>query len=122
MSKIEEEKKQQELVSGKIKEMDTSAFTVHRMEVNEAVKHLKTDLDKGLTEAEAKKRLEEYGANELDKEEEKSLLARIMEQFEDILVQILLAAATISFVIALTGKYKIFIKAIHGSQKIHNTR
>lgn len=45
MSKIEEEKKQQELVSGKIKEMDTSAFTVHRMEVNEAVKHLKTDLD-----------------------------------------------------------------------------
>ena len=59
--------------------MDTSAFTVHRMEVKEAVKHLKTDLDKGLTEADAKKRLEEYGANELDKEEEKSLLARIME-------------------------------------------
>ena len=85
--------------------MDTSAFTVHRMQVDEAVKHLKTDLDKGLTEAEAKKRLEEYGANELDKEEEKSLLARIMEQFEDILVQILLAAATISFIIAITGKY-----------------
>lgn len=117
MSKIEEEKKQQELVAGKIKEMDTSAFTVHRMEVKEAVKHLKTDLDKGLTEVDAKKRLEEYGANELDKEEEKSLLARIMEQFEDILVQILLAAATISFIIALTGKCKIFIKAILGSQE-----
>ena len=57
-SKIEEEKKQQELVSSKIKEMDTSAFTVHRMKVDEAVKYLTTDLDKGLTEAETAKRLE----------------------------------------------------------------
>lgn len=84
--------------------MDTSAFTVHRMKVDEALKHLTTDLAKGLTQAEAEKRLEQYGSNELEKEEEKSLLARIMEQFEDILVQILLAAATISFIIALTGK------------------
>ena len=48
--------------------------------------------------------MEEHGANELDKEDDKSLFERIMEQFEDILVQILLAAATISFVIAITGK------------------
>jgi hypothetical protein len=39
-SKIEEEKKQQELVSSKIQEMDTSAFTVHRMTIEESVKHL----------------------------------------------------------------------------------
>ena len=85
-SKIEEEKKQQELVSSKIQAMDTSAFTVHRMKVDEALKHLATDLGKGLTQAEAENRLEKYGPNELEKEEEKSLLARIMEQFEDILV------------------------------------
>ena len=78
-SKVEEEKKQQALVSSKIAEMDTSNFTIHRMTVEGAAKHLKTDLDKGLTEAEATKRLGEYGPNELDKEEDKSLLARIME-------------------------------------------
>jgi len=39
----------------------------------------------------------------LDKEEDKTLWERIMEQFEDTLVKILLAAATVSLVIALTG-------------------
>ena len=53
----------------------------------------------------AKKRLEEYGPNELEAEPEKSLWERIVEQFEDVLVRILLASATISFVIAITGKY-----------------
>ena len=57
-SKIEEEKKQQELVSSKIQEMDTSAFIVHKMTIEESVKHLSTSLYKGLTEAEAAKRLE----------------------------------------------------------------
>ena len=53
----------------------------------------------------AKKRLEEYGPNELEAEPEKSLWERIVEQFEDVLVRILLASATISFVIAITGKF-----------------
>lgn len=44
-----------------------------------------------------------YGKNELDKEEEKSLWERIVEQFEDLLVRILLLAAIISFTIAVTG-------------------
>jgi len=39
----------------------------------------------------------------LDKEEEDSLWDRIKEQFEDPLARILLASATISFAIALTG-------------------
>jgi len=41
----------------------------------------------------------------LEAEEEKSLWERIVEQFEDILVRILLASATISFIIAVTGKF-----------------
>jgi magnesium-transporting ATPase (P-type) len=48
-----------------------------------------------------------YGPNELDAEEEKSIWARIAEQFEDELVIILLVAAVISFVIALTGNYSL---------------
>ena len=72
--------------------------------MKDAAKHLKTDLTKGLSWDEVKTRLEEHGSNELDAEEDKTLWERIVEQFEDILVQILLASATISFIIAITGK------------------
>jgi magnesium-transporting ATPase (P-type) len=56
-----------------------------------------------LTSAEYKKRIAQYGANELDAEEETSLWEKIKEQFEDLLARILLLAATISFTIALLG-------------------
>lgn len=44
-----------------------------------------------------------HGPNELEAEEEKSLWEKIKENFEDLLARILLLAATISFIIALTG-------------------
>lgn len=83
--------------------MDIKKFTTHKQSIEEVVKAQKTDLKKGLTSAEAKARLEKYGPNELTAEPEKSLWESIAEQFEDILVRILLASATISFIIAVTG-------------------
>jgi magnesium-transporting ATPase (P-type) len=68
------------------------------------VKELNTDIKKGLTSEEVEIRLAKYGENSLAKEEETSLWERIKEAFEDLLVRILLLAATISFIIALTGK------------------
>jgi len=59
--------------------LDTSKFTAHKMSVEEALKQYQTDLKKGLTSAEAEKRLKEHGPNELDAEEEKSLWERIIE-------------------------------------------
>ena len=85
--------------------MDIKKFTTHKQSIEEVVKTQKTDLKKGLTSAEAKARLEKYGPNELTAEPEKSLWESIAEQFEDILVRILLASATISFIIAVTGKF-----------------
>ena len=58
------------------------------------------DVNKGLGEAEAERRLEKYGPNELKKAEPTSLLAMILEQFDDTLVKILLLAACVSFVLA----------------------
>lgn len=103
MNKLEAEEKQEEIQKQLISKMDTSKFTIHKMNIADAAKSLNTDLKKGLTSAEAEKRLEKYGPNELDAEEDKSLWESIVEQFEDILVRILLASATISFVIAITG-------------------
>ena len=105
MSSKEQEEKTQKQVNEAIQKLDTSRFTVHKMTVAETQTHLQTSLETGLSKAEVEKRLAKYGRNELDKEEEKSLWERIIEQFEDLLVQILLGAATVSFIIALTGKY-----------------
>lgn len=103
-NKLEAEEKLTAVQADLLKKLDTSKFTVHKLTVAQAVKELNTDLEKGLSSAEAAKRLEKYGPNELEAEPEKTLWERIAEQFEDVLVQILLAAATISFVIAMTGK------------------
>ncbi|XP_068161225.1 ATPase sarcoplasmic/endoplasmic reticulum Ca2+ transporting 1, like isoform X3 [Antennarius striatus] len=54
----------------------------------------------GLTTDQFKKNLEKHGYNELPAEEGKSIWELIVEQFEDLLVRILLLAACISFVLA----------------------
>ena len=102
--KLEAEEKQEALQQELIKRMDLSSFTAHLLDVEGATTNFDTNLKTGLSSKEAAARLEEHGHNELSHEEEKSLWERIIEQFDDILVQILLASATVSFLIALAGK------------------
>ena len=52
--------------------------------------------DAGLTDEEAKKRLEQYGPNELQEGKRKSVLRIFLEQFADFTVIILIIAAIIS--------------------------
>ncbi|XP_032803350.1 sarcoplasmic/endoplasmic reticulum calcium ATPase 2 isoform X1 [Petromyzon marinus] len=54
----------------------------------------------GLSPDQVKRARDKYGPNELPAEEGKSLWELVMEQFEDLLVRILLLAACISFVLA----------------------
>ncbi|CAI5790643.1 endoplasmic reticulum calcium ATPase 1 isoform X1 [Podarcis lilfordi] len=54
----------------------------------------------GLSPEQVKKHLEKYGYNELPAEEGKTIWELVVEQFEDLLVRILLLAACISFVLA----------------------
>ena len=63
--------------------------------------HFNANFDKGLTTADAEKRLEKQGENKLDDEEETSIWDKVREAFDDLLAKILLLAAFISFVIAL---------------------
>ena len=87
-----------------LKNLDLKEFQYHKKTVEEVVSELKTDLKTGLTQKEADSRLLQYGHNQLEKEEEESLFEKIKEQFEDLLVRILLLAAIVSFIIAITGK------------------
>ncbi|CDQ88383.1 unnamed protein product [Oncorhynchus mykiss] len=58
------------------------------------------NMETGLTPDQVKKNLAKYGPNALPAEEGKTTWELIVEQFEDLLVRILLLAACISFVLA----------------------
>ncbi|XP_026194492.1 calcium-transporting ATPase 2, endoplasmic reticulum-type [Cyclospora cayetanensis] len=73
----------------------------HVATVKEVLNYHQTSLDVGLSSEVAAERLEHFGPNELKHEEGKSLLQLILEQFQDLLVRILLAAAVVSFILAL---------------------
>ena len=60
--------------------------------------HFGVTQEDGLSEAQVAEAREAHGYNELPAEETKSMFALVLEQFDDLLVQILLLAAVISFV------------------------
>lgn len=66
----------------------------------ECCDYFSVNTERGLSQDQVKKGREKYGLNELPAEEGKSLLTLVLEQFDDLLVKILLLAAVISFVLA----------------------
>lgn len=62
---------------------------------------LDSDAKNGLTEEQAAARLDKYGPNKLKEGKKKTNLQRFLGQFADVMILILLAAAFVSFVIAI---------------------
>lgn len=73
----------------------------HSIESAQVLKELNTDIHQGLTEDEAKRRIEKCGYNELKKEDKVSPLTIFVNQFKNILIIILLIATILS---ALVGE------------------
>lgn len=71
----------------------------HSLSVEEAVSNLGADLQKGLTAAEATRRLQEHGPNTLRAMEKVPWYAVLARQFRDVLIFILLIAAVISLAV-----------------------
>lgn len=65
--------------------------------IQETLSQLKSDQRNGLTEAEAQTRLRQNGKNELEESKRKTAAESFLEQLNDPLICILLAAAAISF-------------------------
>ena len=86
---MEEEKKKQE------------AYPAHSKQISEVKEHFQTDLEKGLSSEEAKKRLDEYGPNKLEEGKRVPFIIKLLKQFIEPMVIVLLIAALISFVIFL---------------------
>jgi magnesium-transporting ATPase (P-type) len=74
----------------------------HSLEVKELSEHLRVDLEKGLISSEAKKRLDQYGGNKLTLSSRRSPFLRYLDQFKNLLILILIAAA---FIAALLGEW-----------------
>ncbi|HIU49021.1 MAG TPA: HAD-IC family P-type ATPase, partial [Candidatus Avimonoglobus intestinipullorum] len=76
-------------------------MTWHNLSEKETLKALSTDREQGLSEREAAKRLKQYGENRLAEKKRKGFLKRFLEQFNDFMIIVLLAAAAVSFGISL---------------------
>lgn len=74
----------------------------YSMPKDEVLKKLNSDEKKGLTEKQASDLLAKHGKNKLQEKKKKTNLQRFAEQFKDVMILILLAAAAVSFVIACT--------------------
>ncbi len=75
-------------------------MTFHSQSADETLKELSAQPQTGLSASKAAALLAQYGENRLKEKKKKTNLQRFLEQFKDVLILILLAAALISFVIA----------------------
>ncbi len=81
--------------------MEALSLSAYQQTAIDVVKKLEVNIKTGLTISETKKRLAEYGENTIRESKKKNNLQRFFEQFKDIMILILIAAAAISFFIAL---------------------
>src|SRR5499433_1777713 len=73
----------------------------HAMAVDEVVRRLATDIEKGLDAGEAAARLQKYGPNRLPEGKKRGPFMRFISQFNNILVYVLLGAGFIKLMLNL---------------------
>lgn len=85
----------------------------HSKTKDEVLSNLSTSAKKGLSAQQAKELKEKYGENKLREKKKKTNLQRFFDQFKDVMILILIAAAVISFVIAcIEGNPKEFFEPV----------
>ena len=89
---VKEAKKEETVLS---KEQNKDLFYTQSSE--EVLRNLDSSVE-GLSTAQAQERLAAYGRNELEEGEKRSLLAKFLDQFKDLMIIILLAAAALSVI------------------------
>ncbi|CCK83588.1 P-type cation-transporting ATPase [Lactobacillus equicursoris 66c] len=76
------------------------AKTYYKQDIPSLLAEFDTDTNKGLSDSSAKERLAKYGANALAGKKKRSMFARFMDQFKDLMIIVLLVAAVLSGVVA----------------------
>ncbi|MFR6331318.1 MAG: cation-translocating P-type ATPase [Eisenbergiella sp.] len=78
-------------------------MTQYSESLDAVVSGLQSSRTEGLTSTRAEERLREYGPNQLRAKKKKTNLQRFFEQFKDVMILILIAAAVVSFIVACNG-------------------
>lgn len=76
----------------------------HHEKAEAVVKELSSDVTAGLSEAQVQESRNRFGENRLREKKKKTNMQRFADQFKDVMILILIAAAVISFVIACMEK------------------
>ena len=75
-------------------------MTAHHSTRESVIRELDTDQSRGLGSEQIAEKRSRFGENKLREKKKKSYLQRFIDQFKDVMILILLAAAAVSFVIA----------------------
>lgn len=81
--------------------MSEGNYRPYNDSVQDVTSRLNVDPAQGLSSQEAKQRLEQYGANEIQEQEHRSLMQKFVDQFKDFMIIVLLVAAVISGVVGV---------------------
>lgn len=76
----------------------------HHEEKNAVLSNFGVEPSKGLNNKQIEERTAKYGANKLKEKKKKTTLQRFMDQFKDVMILILIAAAIVSFVVVCVEK------------------
>ncbi len=88
-------------------------MTTHNMEALKVVQLLHSDETAGLTQKQVEENRMQYGENKLREKKKKTNFSRFLNQFKDVMILILIAAAMISFAIAcVEGEPKEFFEPV----------
>ena len=78
-------------------------MSFHSQTKESVLSSLSSNLDNGLSSSQVSELQAKYGPNKLREKKKKTYLQRFFDQFKDVMILILIAAAVVSFVIACTG-------------------
>lgn len=84
----------------------------HLLESAHVLKELDVKPKRGLSSTEVDQRQAKYGLNEIEEGESRSKLAILTDQFRDVMVLILIAAAVVSFVLAVIEGHGEYLDSI----------
>ncbi len=79
-------------------------MTFHDKTREEVLLSLEGNRESGLSSADAAEKLKKYGENKLKEKKKKTMAARFLDQFKDVMIIILLLAAAISFTVICVEK------------------
>ena len=79
-------------------------MSAHNQSRDELLRELNSNPETGLTSSQVAELQAKYGENRLREKKKKSALTRFLEQFKDVMILILIAAAIVSFVVVVMEK------------------